>query len=113
MVIYRAGQIVRADDMYATGCTAFSFEKPRLYSIANGGPNAGPLHTERTGMFKEMVNDVRGFFHENRFVIYTIALIFLADHFFFKGQFRERIRSTMEKMLCRCEDKVQKALEEK
>ena len=62
-------------------------------------------------MFKEMVSDVRGFVHENRFVIYTIAVVFLVDHFFFKGTFRERLRATIEKLVCKCEEKINQAVD--
>ena len=81
----------------------------RQQQIAGSPPTNQPKR--RDGMFQEIVSDVRSFFHQNRFVIYTVAVVFLADHFFFKGQFRDRLRATIEKMVCRCEKKIEEAIE--
>lgn len=57
-------------------------------------------------MVKELVTDVREFVKDNRSVVYTIAIIVLADQFLFKGAFRERLKAIVEKLLCKAEAKV-------
>lgn len=48
------------------------------------------LEVER--MFKDGVEDVKGFVKENRYVLYWVSLILLADHFIFGGSMRDKIQ---------------------
>lgn len=46
------------------------------------------------------------FVSEHRNVIYTIALVVLADHFLFDGKFREKLKGLVDKMLCKAEKQL-------
>lgn len=58
-------------------------------------------------MLKEVLSDGREFVKQHRSVIYTLVLLVLADHFFFKGKLRERLQAMAEKLLSKAEEKVQ------
>ena len=55
----------------------------------------------------DIMKDIKGFVSENRQIIYWMALIFLADHFFFNGAFRERLKGLAEKMLGKVEKQIE------
>lgn len=61
------------------------------------------------GLFSSMKDGVTEFFSENRSVITWLALIFLVDHFFFKGAFRERLHRMVEGMIGKIEKKIENA----
>ena len=58
------------------------------------------------GMFTEIKNDVTKFVSEYRYIFYFLALALLVDQFLFKGIFRERLTSMMDKMVSKIEAKV-------
>ena len=62
-----------------------------------------------SNMLKDLSTDVKGFISDNRQIIYWMALIFLLDHFFFQGAFRDRLKGLAERMI----GKVEKQIEEK
>ena len=62
-------------------------------------------------MFKEIVTDVRGFVREHRFVIYTVSVVFLIDHFFLHGMFRYRLKAIIEKIVGRVEKQITDVVE--
>jgi hypothetical protein len=64
-----------------------------------------------TNMLKELVQDVRSFVNEHRSTFYMLGVILLVDHFVFNGSFRERLKSLVEKMLMKVEDKINKVKE--
>lgn len=55
---------------------------------------------------KDIFTDIKGFIKTNNTIIYWIALIFLADHFFFNGAFRERLRSLVNSLIGKVEEQV-------
>ena len=59
-------------------------------------------------LIKEGVKDVKGFIKENRAVIYWVSLILLADHFIFKGQFKNKLRSTFNALIDRVNASITK-----
>lgn len=65
------------------------------------------VKSKGNNMLKEVTQDVRQFVKDNRNVVYTVVLIFLADHFLFKGVFLERLKAMAEKLLKKAEDKVE------
>lgn len=64
-------------------------------------------HSPRTNMLKEITTDAKAFIHDNRNIIYWLALAFLADHFFFGGAFRQRLNALVEKMIGRVEKQLE------
>ena len=70
-----------------------------------------PQQPKGKGMFRQMVDDVRSFMNEHRFVIYTVAIIFLIDHFFLKGVFRDRLQGIIERMVGKVEQKIHEAVD--
>ena len=63
--------------------------------------------TEKKTMFKEIANDTKDFVKENRVIIYWVAVLFLADHFFFKGAFKDRLHAMVQKMLGKMETHIE------
>jgi hypothetical protein len=63
--------------------------------------------TKRKSMFNEVKNDITTFVSEYRGVFYFIALAFLADHFIFRGIFRDRLQAMADKMVKKVEEKIQ------
>lgn len=50
---------------------------------------------------KSMLNHLRDYFGKNRDLIFNVAIIILVDHFVFNGAFREKIKSLLDKFLCK------------
>jgi hypothetical protein len=71
--------------------------KDRLIKKWKGGVN----------MFEEIKETASKFLQENRMLIAWIAVLFLADHFFFGGQFRQRLQAVVEKVITGVEKKVE------
>ena len=63
--------------------------------------------TKGKSMLSDISKDVKGFITDNRQIIYWMALIFLLDHFFFAGAFRERLKGLAEKMLGKVEKQIE------
>lgn len=61
----------------------------------------------RSAMLKDVGADVKGFLHDNRQIIYWMALIFLLDHFFFQGAFRDRLKGLAERMIGKVEKQIE------
>lgn len=59
-------------------------------------------------LIKEGISDVKGFIKENRAVIYWVSLILLADHFIFKGQFKNKLKSTFNALIDRVNASITK-----
>ncbi len=55
---------------------------------------------------KEIINDLKKFVSEHRNIIYTVALVALADHFLFDGKFREKLKGLVDKMLNKAEKQL-------
>ena len=60
-----------------------------------------------SNMLKDITTDMKAFMHDNRNVLYWLAVAFLADHFFFGGAFRARLNSLVEKMIGRVEKQIE------
>ena len=50
-------------------------------------------------LIKESVADIKGFVKENRYVLYWVSLILLADHFIFDGSMREKIQGLFNSII--------------
>ena len=61
-------------------------------------------------MFDSIKEAIGSFFKENQSIILWIAVLFLADHFFFAGKFRARLHALVEGMIAKVETKVQGVL---
>lgn len=59
------------------------------------------------GKVKDIIADVKGFVHDNRNIIYWLAVAFLVDHLFFGGAFRARLNALVEKMIGRVERQLE------
>lgn len=71
------------------------------------GNNYKILYTIKgNNMLKEIGSDVQQFVKDNRNVVYTIALVVLVDHFVFGGSFREKLKQMMDKLLNKCQEKL-------
>lgn len=64
-----------------------------------------PQSSLRTIM-KDIITSIKGFISENKNVIYWTALAFLADHFFLKGAFRQRLEKIVEAVLSKVEAQI-------
>ena len=53
-----------------------------------------------------MLNDLRGYVRDNRDLIFSIVFVLVLDEYVFKGAFRERLRSVIEGVLKRVENKT-------
>ena len=62
------------------------------------------LEVER--MLKEGVEDVKGFVKENRYVLYWVSLILLADHFIFGGEMRGKIQELFNSIINKVNAKI-------
>lgn len=60
-------------------------------------------------MLKTVSADLKGFIAEHKSTIYTVAALFLMDHIFFQGAFRERLHGIMNKMLGKVEASLTKS----
>lgn len=58
-------------------------------------------------MVKGIKDTIGKFLEENKMFITWIAVLFLADHFFFGGKFRERLYSMVEKVIGKIEKKAE------
>ena len=80
-----------------------------MAAVENSTGN-GATETEspqRTGMVNDIAADVKSFIHDNRNIIYWLALAFLVDHFFLGGAFRQRLNALVEKMIGRVEKQIE------
>lgn len=57
---------------------------------------------------KKMLENVKGYVDKHRDIIFTIGLVVLIDHFMFKGALRQRIQGSIEGVLKKVEEKIQK-----
>ena len=57
-------------------------------------------------MLKDIASDFKGFVHDNRNVLYWLAVAFLIDHFFLGGTFRARLHALVEKMIGKAEQHI-------
>lgn len=64
------------------------------------------ITNEGVNMLKALGSDLKGFVVEHKSAIYMIAVLFLADHIFFQGAFRERLHGLMNKMLGKVEAQI-------
>ena len=62
------------------------------------------LEVER--MFKAGVEDVKGFVKENRYVLYWVSLILLADHFIFGGELRGKVQGLFNSSIDKVNSKI-------
>ena len=58
-------------------------------------------------VLKEITSDLKGFMHDNRNVIYWLAVAFLIDHFFLNGSFRQRLSNAVEKIIGKVEKQIE------
>lgn len=57
-------------------------------------------------MLKTIGSDMKAFIAEHKSTIYCIAVLFLVDHVFFQGAFRERLHGMMNKFLGKVEAQI-------
>ena len=62
---------------------------------------------ENKNMLQEIKSTVSDFIKENKTLITWIAVLFLADHFFFGGKFRERLHRLIEGLISKVEKKAE------
>lgn len=58
-------------------------------------------------MFSEIATDIKSFIREHRGVIYFVLITLVIDHFFFRGAFKARLHSMIDKMVTKVEEKIQ------
>ena len=63
-------------------------------------------YTGAKNMLTEITTDLKGYVRKHKDHIYTIILIALIDQYVFEGQFRERLRTLVGKVLGKAEEKV-------
>jgi len=69
---------------------------------------------KKEGSFmNEMFRDLRNFIKEHRGVFYTVALVAVADHFLLDGQFREKLKGIIAKLLSKAENALELKHEQK
>ena len=68
-----------------------------------------PLIEKERNVMKELLDGFKKFITENRTIIYWLAVAFLADHFFFKGAFREKLHQLVTKIIGRVEKQIDNA----
>lgn len=80
-----------------------------LYSSYENAKRAAEEHFFKRGNngMKDIWQDIKGFLHDNRNIVYWIALAFLVDHFFLNGAFRARLNALVEKMIGRVEKQIE------
>lgn len=76
-------------------------------TMASAKEAANEFFSGGSSKVKDVLQDMKGFIHDNRNIIYWLALAFLADHFFFSGKFRERLHGMVEKLIGRAEAKIE------
>lgn len=59
-------------------------------------------------MVKGVAKDVKGFVQENRYVLYWISLILLADHFILGGQCKEKLLGTFNALIDKVNSVIKK-----
>ena len=57
-------------------------------------------------LIKDGVEDVKGFVKENRYVLYWVSLILLADHFIFGGEMRGKIQTLFNSIIDTVNSKI-------
>ena len=62
-------------------------------------------------MLKGVAGDVKGFVQENRYVLYWISLILLADHFILGGQCKEKLLGTFNALIDKVNSVIKKNTE--
>jgi hypothetical protein len=62
---------------------------------------------EKTTVFQDIKLGLHKFFNENQNLIIWIAVIFLADHFFFGGKFKEKLHGMIDKGIAKAEKKIE------
>lgn len=79
-----------------------------------GRPNMGALiepskQTKKgENMITEIAKDAKAFIKEHKSLLYWVATLFVVDHFFFHGAFKEKLRDIMQKLVGKAEDKINK-----
>ena len=58
---------------------------------------------------KTMLGNVKGYIEKHKDVIFTLGLVILVDHFLFRGALRERIKGTIEGVLKKAENLIDKS----
>ena len=84
-----------------SACTSLSYGTA-TQAQQSQPPKKGWVRT----MFDGVKAAVSEFFTEYRTVILWMATLFLLDHFFFAGKFRQRLYDMVEKMITKVESKV-------
>lgn len=57
---------------------------------------------------EKMLGKVKSYIDEHKNIIFTLGLVILVDHFLFKGALRERIKTSIEGVLTKVENKFHK-----
>lgn len=61
---------------------------------------------KETNMFGEFKNDMQRYFREHKSLIYTLAMLYLADHFLLKGKLKAKLSELANRLLKTAEDKI-------
>ena len=64
----------------------------------------------KKSMFTEAKEAIGEFLKEYKTIILWVATLFLVDHFFFNGKFRDRLNSMIDKLIGKVEKKVSDTL---
>lgn len=72
---------------------------------SNGVVYMGPKTKEKS-MFSEIATDIKSFIGEHRGVIYFVLITLVIDHFFFRGAFKARLHSMIDRMVTKVEEKI-------
>ncbi len=62
---------------------------------------------KKEGKMKELLTDAKTFVKEHKSVFYWVAIVALADHFVFKGAFREKLKEVVNKLIGKLEKQVE------
>jgi hypothetical protein len=65
-----------------------------------------PIQSSFGASMKTILADMQAFISSNRNIIYWIALVFLVDHFFLRGTFRDRLNKLIESILNKVEAQI-------
>jgi len=57
---------------------------------------------------KTMLENVKGYVEKHKDILFTLGLVILVDHFLFKGALRSKIQGTLEGVLKKAENMIQK-----
>ncbi len=71
-------------------------------------PQYIPPQTPKKKEEKKMLGKIKEYVDEHKNIIFTLGLIILVDHFLFKGALKERIKTSIEGVLKKVEDKFHK-----